>query len=118
MVFLRPVSESEVSSSTDEHGGRCEDAINGNRLLVARESSSSVQLGVECEEHFTHSHVRERLVDFTVSDIAVGVEYHDDLLTVLYPGSQLFLDVVQKGLPRAAVVILIIKIVHVLTVGT
>jgi hypothetical protein len=56
------------------------------------------------------------LVNITVSYVAVGVKHNYHLLACLNPLPYVFGKIFEKGLAWAAVVVLVIKEIHVLTV--
>jgi hypothetical protein len=95
-----------------------EDPVNRDIIQIPREGGRGWKIGVDLQKHLSQSQVVKHLVDFSVANVTVGIEHDNDLLASLDPFPDFLGEVVEESAARAPIIVLIVKIVDLLAVGT
>ena len=116
MIESGAFPKAEVSACLKSDRRCCEDPVDRDVPKVPSKSRRGRKLVVELEKNFAHAKSRESLINIAVANIAVCIKHY----YYLFAGSNPFRDfrfkIAEKGFTGAAIVVLVIQMVHVLTV--
>ena len=109
-------AKAEISSCLKRYRWCRKDRIDRNVSEIPSKSGGRRKIFIELEKNFSHAESRRSLLDIAIAHVAVCIQHDDHLFAGPNPFGNVCLEIGEKGLSRAKIVILIVEMAHVMTI--